>query len=208
MQLFVFPGACSFASHVLINELDLPAELIIVKLGTPNSPLLQINPLGRVPTLKLDDGTVITENTAILPYLADLVPNTPLFAPAGTSERAQIQSWIGYLNSEIHAACFRAINRPHRYINDEAQYPAVQAKGLALLTENLQPIIAHLQKREWLVGERFTIADAYLGVFLSWLPRIGEKYIVDERLIEYHKAYESRESVKRARAFEQLELNR
>ena len=97
-QLFIASGACSFGTHVVVRELNLPIEIVKVPLRTAESPIHQINPLGRVPALRLIDGQVITENSAILPYLADLVPDTLLFAPAGSAERAQIQSWIGYFH--------------------------------------------------------------------------------------------------------------
>lgn len=204
MQLFVIPGACSFASHVTLYELAIGADIICVSPNDPNSRLRAVNPLGRVPSLQLDDETVLTENTAILPYLADLKPGTPLFAPAGSIERAQIQSWIGYLNSEVHAGCFRAINRPYRYIDDPEHHIHVREKGLALLAETLIPIVNHLENRRWLVGERFTIADAYFGVFCSWLQRIGEPFTTHyPRLNQYHTAYEARASVKQARLIEQ-----
>jgi glutathione S-transferase len=101
MQLFVARGACCLGAHVVVRELALPVEVVIVPLRTPGSPIHAVNPLGRVPALRFDAGAVLTENSAILPFLADQRPGTSLFAPAGTIERAQIQSWIGYLNSEV-----------------------------------------------------------------------------------------------------------
>ncbi|WP_348945229.1 glutathione S-transferase N-terminal domain-containing protein [Chitinibacter sp. FCG-7] len=94
-KLFIAPGACSFGTHIVARELKLPVEIVKVPLRTPESPIHQVNPLGRVPAVQLADGQVITENSAILPFLADLAPGTPLFAPAGSPERAKIQSWIG-----------------------------------------------------------------------------------------------------------------
>ena len=195
MKLFIAPGACSFASHVLVHELGLPIEVVTVSLTDPQGLHKQINPFGRVPALQLDDGTVITENTAILPFLADLQPGTDLFAPVGSVERAQIQSWLGYLSSEVHAGAFRPINRPGRYHPDEAQHAQVRASGIALLRAALAPIVAHLQKHTWLVGERFTIADAYLGVFLGWLARAPGKPFKDDTLDAYFRRYQQRPAV-------------
>lgn len=95
--LYIAPGTCAQAAHILVRELQLPIHIEKVALRTPDSPIHRVNPLGRVPALQLDDGTLITENTALLPYLADLSPDAGLLAAAGTTERAQIQSWIGYL---------------------------------------------------------------------------------------------------------------
>lgn len=171
--LFISPGACSLASHIVVRELDLPIQIEKVALRTPDSPIHAINPLGRVPALQLDDGRLITENSAILPYLADQVPGTPLFAPAGSVERAQIQSWLGYLAAEIHTASFRPLNRPERYSADESAHPGIRAQAQVQLLKAFQHIEQHLQDRQWLVDERYSIADAYLGVFASWLLRLG-----------------------------------
>lgn len=171
--LFIFPGACSFAAHVVIHELQLPIKVERVTLGDPNSPYRQINPTGRVPALLLDNQTLLTENTAILPYLADLKPGTELFAPAGSVERAQIQGWLGYVATEVHVGAFRPINRPERYSADEAAFPGIRQRALEQLTNALKPIEARLAQTEYLVGDRFTVADAYLGVFLGWSARVG-----------------------------------
>jgi glutathione S-transferase len=171
--LFIFPGACSFAAHVVIHELQLPISVERVTFGDPNSPYRQINPTGRVPALLLDNQTLLTENTAILPYLADLKPGTELFAPAGSVERAQIQGWLGYVATEIHVGAFRPINRPERYSADESAFPGIRQRALEQLTNALKPIEARLAQTEYLVGDRFTVADAYLGVFLGWSARVG-----------------------------------
>lgn len=171
--LFIFPGACSFAAHVVIHELQLPIKVERVTLGDPNSPYRQINPTGRVPALLLDNQTLLTENTAILPYLADLKPGTELFAPAGSVERAEIQGWLGYVATEVHVGAFRPINRPERYSADEAAFPGIRQRALEQLTNALKPIEARLAQTEYLVGDRFTVADAYLGVFLGWSARVG-----------------------------------
>ncbi|WP_282353423.1 glutathione S-transferase C-terminal domain-containing protein [Pseudomonas sp. PS01303] len=171
--LFIFPGACSFAAHVVIHELQLPISVERVTLGDTNSPYRQINPTGRVPALLLDNQTLLTENTAILPYLADLKPGTELFAPAGSVERAQIQGWLGYVATEIHVGAFRPINRPERYSADESAFPGIRKRALEQLSNALKPIEARLAQTEYLVGDRFTVADAYLGVFLGWSARVG-----------------------------------
>lgn len=204
MKLFIAPGACSFASHVLVHELGLPIEVVTVSLTDPQGLHKQVNPFGRVPALQLDDGTVITENTAILPFLADLQPGTDLFAPVGSVERAQIQSWLGYLSSEVHTGSFRPINRPGRYHPDEAQHAQVRASGIALLKAALAPIAAHLNTRTWLVGERFTIADAYLGVFLGWITKAPGQPLKNETLDAYWTRYQQRPAFKAAAAAEVL----
>jgi len=171
--LFISPGACSFAAHVLVHELQLPIAVERVVLNREDSPYRQINPSGKVPALLLDDKTLLSENTAILPYLADLRPGTPLFAPAGTTERAQIQGWLGYLATEVHVGAFRPINRPERYSVDESAFPGIRQRGLQQLANALKPLEARLAETDYLIGERFTLADIYLGVFLGWSGRAG-----------------------------------
>src|SRR6218665_3595238 len=160
--LYISPGACSFAAHVVVHELDLPIQVERVPLRTADSPIHQVNPLGRVPVLQLDDGRTITENSAILPFLADLKPATTLFAPVGSVERAQIQSWIGYLASEVHVGGFRPLNRPERYSADEGGHAGIRAQALEQLYAAFAHIDRHLQGQEFLVAGRYTIADAYL----------------------------------------------
>lgn len=202
MKLFVAPGACSFASHVLVHELNLPIEVIVVSLTDPAAPHRQLNPVGRVPTLQLDDGTVITENTAILPFLADLRPGTELFAPVGSVERAQIQSWLGYVSSEVHVGCFRPINRPGRYHEDPVQHDKVRASGIAFLGTTLTPVLQHLKTNTWLVGNRFTLADAYLGVFFNWIANAPGKPFPSPIISDYLARYNQRASVLAARQVE------
>ncbi|SMC28386.1 glutathione S-transferase [Andreprevotia lacus DSM 23236] len=202
-KLYIARGACSFGTHVAVRELGLPVELVKVKLREPGSLIYQVNPLGRVPALQLDDGALITESTAILQYLADQVPGTPLFAPAGSIERGQIQSWLSYIGTEIHVGSFRAINRPERYHPDPAEHTLVRERGAVQLKAGLSHIEKHLTGRQWLVGERFTIADAYLGVFIGWLARLGPEFADSAVLNGYREAYRARPSVQAALAFEQ-----
>lgn len=200
--LFVTPGACSLACHVVIEEAGLPIEVVPVDLGDPVAPHRAFNPLGRVPTLVTAQGDVLTENSALLPYLADLAPMSHLLAPAGTVLRARTQAWVGYLNAEIHAGCFRAINRPQRYCPDPSGQATVRQQGLLRLQEALVPIEEALRGRDSLVAGHFTIADAYLGVFAAWLRPLGRDFESFTELHRFGCAYEQRPAVQRARARE------
>lgn len=202
--LFISPGACSFAAHVVIHELQLPITVERATIHTPDTPYRQINPSGRVPALLLDDKTLVTENTAILPYLADLRPGTSLFAAAGTTERALIQSWIGYLGTEVHVGAFRPINRPERYSTDESAFPGIRQRGLQQLANALKPLEARLRDEDYLVGNRFTLADAYLGVFVGWSARAGSLLQDFPALQGFLERYLARESVVQTRAAEGL----
>lgn len=201
-QLFVTPGACSLACHVVVEEAQLPIEVIAVDLRDPQAPHRAHNPLGRVPTLVTSAGDVLTENSALLPYLADLRPDAGLLAAIGSVQRARTQSWVGYLNAEIHAGCFRAINRPQRYSSDPTGQTEVRVQGLLRLQEALGPINTALADRTFLVGDTFTIADAYLGVFVGWVRALGPDFAHFTHLHAFGQRYEQRPSVLRARARE------
>ena len=206
MEYFAAKGACSFGAHVTIIELGLAIPVTLVSLGQKNTLIHKINPLGRVPALALDDGTVLTENNAVLPYLADLRPGTTLFAPAGSAERARIQSWIGYVSTELHAAAGRAINRPERYSADPAAHPGIRAAGAALARQALAPLERHLADHAYLVGERFTIADAYFGLFAGLAGRLAGSPDAFPAIAAYSERYEARPSVRAARQAEEREL--
>lgn len=200
MQLYVSPGACCLGAQVVAAALELPVEVLSVPLRRPDSPIHAVNPLGRVPALKLADGSVLTENAAILPFLADLRPGTPLFAPAGSAERARIQSWIGYIAAEVHAASFRPINRPERYSGDPAMHAAIRLRGREQLYTAVGPLDRRLKQHEWLEGGRFTIADAYFGVFARWLEPLGEPFDGLEGINRFRVAYHAQPAVRAALA--------
>lgn len=202
VELLGAPGASSFPAHVVIRELALPIDVVLLRLGPGGDDLKALTPHGRIPALRFADGTVIGENSAILPFLADLIPGTALFAPAGSVERAQIQSWIGYINSEIHGATQRVGNRPHLYSDDPAAHEGIRKAARQRLREAYEPIERHLTGTEWLTGGRFTIADAYLGVFVSYLPHFGEALAGLDALTRFSQRFEARDSVRAARAFE------
>jgi glutathione S-transferase len=201
--LYVAPGACSFGAHVVLKELGIPHDIAVVPLRTPDSPILKVNPLGRVPTLKLDSGEVLTENGAILPFLGDLKPEAGLFAPVGSLERARIQEWIGFLNSDLHRA-LRPVNRPELFHPDPSTHDAIRAKGLEQLIDLLKVVDRKLEGKTWAVGERFTIADAYLGVFWRWLHR-GQPELLAQlpNLSAFGARFDARPSVQAALAAEQ-----
>ena len=200
--LYVAKGACSFGAHVVLQELGIKHTIRVVPLRTPDSPIHQVNPLGRVPTLQLDDGNVITENAAILPYLGDLKPEAGLFGPVGSLERAHIQEWLGLLNSDIHGA-FRPVNRPGFYHSNESAHATIRSQGLERLHVLLGVLEQRLSGKSWAVGERFTIADAYLGVFLGWTARANLELSAYPNLKAYLQRYNARPSVQAARAIEE-----
>ena len=164
MKLYYSPGACSLSPHIIACEAELPIELIKVdlqsKLTETGEDFRQLNPNGYVPLLILDDGNKLTEGPAIVQYLADLAPDKKLIPPAGTFERYQLQQWLNFISTEIHKS-FSPLFNP---VAPEA------AKQLAIdiLMTRLDTVAELLSSQPFLLGDNYSVADAYLFVTLSW----------------------------------------
>ncbi len=157
-------GTCSLSPHIALREAGLDFELVKVgrdKKTEHGQDYLAINPYGYVPALQLDDGTVLLEGPAIVQYIADLKPESGLAPANGTLDRYRLQSALTFINGEIHKLISNLFNPS---LADDAR-EAVLAK----LDLRLTQFSAQLGDREWIVGDRFTVADGYLYVVLSWL---------------------------------------
>jgi glutathione S-transferase len=164
MKLYFKPGACSLSPHIVLRELGLPFDLdrVDTKAGkTANGKdFRSINPKGYVPTLQLDDGTVLTEGVAIVQYLADRKPEAGLAPKADSSERYQLQEWLNYIATELH----KGFGGPlFTAASDDTKRTVREAYG-----KKLDFLSEHLKAHQFLLGERFTVADAYLFTVLSW----------------------------------------
>lgn len=162
MKLYYSPGACSLSPHIALRELGLPFTLVKVASGKTEAGIdyRTINPKGAVPCLELDDGQRLTEGPAIVQYLADRKPESGLAPPNGTLERARLQEWLNFTTSELHKRYGTLFNK--------AAQPEWKAAVRQQLAEQLAHPAAHLASRPYLVGDRFTVADGYLFVVLSW----------------------------------------
>lgn len=164
MKLYYSPGACSLSPHIVACEAEIPIELIKVDLESKRTEtgddFRQLNPNGYVPVLILDDGNRLTEGAAIVQYLADLVPDKKLIPPAGTFERYKLQQWLNFISTEIHKSFSPLFNA--------AAPEAAKELATSILTARLETVAEHLSSKSYLLGENFTVADAYLFVMLSW----------------------------------------
>ena len=164
MKLYFFPNACSLAPHIVLRELALPFDLVLVdnqaKTTANGEDFLQINPKGYVAALQLDNGQVLTEASAILQYLADLQPAAHLAPANGSWERVRLQEWLNFIASEIHGGLAIFFN--------PAIHGDVRAMFVATLYKRFAVLVQTLEHQDYLLGTRYSVADAYLFVVLRW----------------------------------------
>jgi glutathione S-transferase len=198
MKLYYAPQACSLAPHIVLRELDLPFELVrvdnITKKTFAGDDFLAINPKGYVAALQLDNGQVLTEGPAILQYLADQRPQANLAAMPGTFERVRLQEWLNFVSTEIHGGLGWLFS---------SQFP-VEVK--ALIKEKLFKRFAllsqTLERQDYLMGDGFSIADAYLFTVLRWAPLFGIDLNQWPALTRFQARVDQRPAVKAALAAE------
>jgi glutathione S-transferase len=163
MKLYSTPGTCSMASNIALHEAGIPFELVKVDKRTKRAngiDFLTINPKGYVPALQLDDGQVLTENVVVLQYIADLNPAAKLAPPVGTMERWRLQEWLSFINSEVHKS-FSPL-----FSSEAPEDMKTYARNI--LAKRLAYVEKALGDNKYLMGEQFTIADAYLSTVLGW----------------------------------------
>lgn len=199
MKLFYAPEACSLAPHIVLHELALPFELVRVNNATKQTSegedFLTINPKGYVAALMLAQGEVLTEGTAILQYLAGLRPDMGLMpGDEGSWLRIRLQEWLSFISAEVHGKGAVLFNR---------QLPEAALVWFEQqLRRRLTYISEHLQGREYLLDERYSIADIYLFTLLNWLPRFNMALTDWPVLARYVEKIAARPAVHSAQAAE------
>jgi glutathione S-transferase len=201
MRLYFAPGACSLSPHIVSRELGLPIEL--KKVSTKDKTMegggdyRQINPKGYVPALELDDGAVLTEGPAIVQYLADRKPDAGLAPKAGTIERYRLQEWLNFITSELHKQ-FSPLFRP----TTPEEYKKIAKENLANRFEWLDK---QLGGKEFLMGNGFSVADAYLYTVLRWTKPMQIDVSRWPNLVAYMERVGARPKVKDALKAEGLQ---
>jgi glutathione S-transferase len=168
MKLYISTGACSMASNIALHEAGIQFELTKVDKRTKRVDgvdFATINPKGYVPALRLDDGQVLTENVAVLQYIADLSPAAKLAPAAGTMERYRLQEWLSFINSELHKS-FTPL------FSSEATED-MKTYSRNYLAKRLSYLEGALGDKKYLMGDQFTVADAYLFTVLGWSSHVG-----------------------------------
>jgi glutathione S-transferase len=169
MKLFISPGACSLAPHIALREAGATFDTVKVDLATrkveTGEDFLAVNPSGKVPALTLDSGETLTENPAILLYIADQKPEAGLAPRDGTMDRYRLLSRLSFLGSEFHKA-FVPLFTPGT--SDEAKAAATTA-----VKNHLAALDKDLAGKEHYAGAGFSVADIYLFVMLGWPAHVG-----------------------------------
>jgi glutathione S-transferase len=164
MKLYFSPGACSLAPHIVLFETGLPFTIERVDLRTKvtagGADYTRINPNGYVPALELKDGTVLTEGPAITQFLADLAPATNLAPANGTLERYQLASLLNFIAAEVHKNLSMLFNR------DAGE--SLQQDRRTVLAKRFAYLEQLLTGKDFLTGDTFTVADAYLFTVMNW----------------------------------------
>jgi glutathione S-transferase len=164
MKLYYFPGACALSPHIVLLEAGLPFTLVKVDSKTKKTEsgadYFAINSKGAVPALQFDDGRVLTEGPAIVQYLADQKPESGLAPRAGTFERYQLMEILNYITSEVHKS-FTPLFNPAGSAEVKEMFTANLAKKFDWLSD-------FIGKKPFLLGNTFTVADAYLFTVLNW----------------------------------------
>ena len=200
MKLYYSPGACSLSPHIALHESGLAHEAIAAPTKTHQLPdgsdYYQVNPLGYVPYLVLDDGTALREGPAIVQYIADQVPDKKLAPPNGTLARYQLQSWLNFIGTELHKG-FSPLFNPA--MPDEAK-----ALSKERLLGRLKWLEGELAGKTYLMGDDFTVADGYLFVVTNWAKPMGIDLSPYPNLVAYRGRVAARPAVQAAMKHEGL----
>jgi glutathione S-transferase len=169
MKLYYSPGACSLSPHIVLREggFDFQLERVNLKTGQTETgrDYKTVNPLGYVPALELDDGEVLTEGPAIVQYLADRVAEKRLAPPAGSLPRYRLMEWLNFISTELHKGFGALFN------------PAFPEEARAIVRAQLERRLGETEQRlagkPYVMGEDFSVADAYLFTVLGWGKYVG-----------------------------------
>jgi glutathione S-transferase len=169
MKLYYSPGACSLSPHIVLKESGLPFEAVLASTKThklvDGTDYYTINPKGYVPLLELDNGERMSEGPAIVQYIADQVPEQQLAPPAGTMARYRLMEWLNFISTEVHKA-FSPLFTPG--MPEEAKTLARQR-----LMGRFEYLNSRLASSPYLMGEHFTVPDAYLYTTTRWGQYVG-----------------------------------
>lgn len=179
MKLYSFTGACALAPHIALEWAGADYELELIKRSDTRSPdFLKLNPVGKVPVLVTDDDRVLTEVPAVLLWIAEHWPQAGLGGEDSEDGRYAMRKWLAEFNGDIHPA-FTPYFLTFRYADDKEAQKEVKAKAAEEVGFQLAIVEEHLNGRDWVLGDRRSVLDAYLFVFCLWagfLPKPLKEY--------------------------------
>lgn len=200
MKLYYSPGACSLSPHIVLHEAGLPFETVLASTKTHKLPdgtdYYSINPRGYVPLLELDDGQRLTEGPVIVQWIADQVPQKRLAPPAGTMPRYRVMEWLNFVSAELHKQFSPLFN------------PAYPEEAKAINREKLLGrytwVDEQLAGRQYLMGDEYSVADAYLYTVTRWTVPMKLDISSRANLAAFMARMDQRPAVQRALAAEGL----
>jgi glutathione S-transferase len=200
MKLYYSPGACSLSPHIVLREAGLAFEPVLASTKThklqDGTDYYGINPLGYVPMLELDDGTRLREGPAIVQYIADQVPNKNLAPANGTLPRYRLQEWLTFIGTEIHKT-FSPLFMP-------ATPEDAKQMFRDRLMNRFEFVDKQLAAKEYVMGDHFTVADAYLFVVTRWAKPMSLDISAFKNLSAHNARVEARPAVQEALKVEKL----
>ncbi len=200
MKLYYSPGACSLSPHIVLHEAGLAYTPVLASTKShklqDGTDFYTINPLGYVPVLELDDGTRLLEGPAIVQYLADQAPQKNLAPAHGTLARYRLQQWLNFISTEIHKG-FSPLFKP----NTPDDYKPIAREQLM---KGLEWVDGELAGRDYLMGEHFSVADAYLFTVSNWAQHVNLDVSGLKNLAAYRERIAARPAVQAAMKAEGL----
>ncbi|CAB3871135.1 MULTISPECIES: glutathione S-transferase family protein [Achromobacter] len=197
MKLYYMPGACSLASHIVLEWVGKPYETHQLSREALKAPdFLKVNPLGAVPALTDGDWT-LTQNVAILEYIAEQSPQSKLLGDGSARSRAEVRRWLGFINSDIHKT-FSMIFGASRFLGDEGAQKELAGSASKLLTKLFSQLDGQLAGKQYLAGDAPSIADAYLYVVLRWARAKEIDLSGQDNLAAFEKRMEADKGVQAA----------
>ena len=200
MKLFYFPGACSLSVHIALEESGLPFEVMKVDYGNPDivKELARHNPLLQVPTLLMKDGGVLTENAAILPYVASQVPEKKLMPEPNSRPWFQAMEALSFVSTELHKGAFSIIFASDSMTKNKEAEAEIDAFAKTALSERLALLEKRFTQQDWMLPWGFTVADCYLFTVLNWSGMMGVDLAPFPKVREYQARVGARPAAQRA----------
>lgn len=197
MKLYSFPGSCALASHIALEWSGKPYSVELIKKDDLDQvKFRQLNPSHHVPILE-GEGWVLDQNAAILGYIAAIAPEAKLHGDETPLGRAEVDRWLGLVNSEIHPA-YKPLFGTTAYLGDEAVIEKTKDNARRQLRKMFERCNAQLGKHPWIAGETRSIADAYLFVMLMWSHLVKVELSGLDNLKKYEQRMRGDAGVKKA----------